>query len=81
MPSPEWLRAHNCGLTNGPSGSTFVLLDGEPLWRLDVVPAKGQFTCTIVETNSGKRLDAGRLYPTLDSALAGGLGELQAKLG
>lgn len=82
MTAPDWLIAHNGGLSEGPNGSSlFVMLDDEPLWRLDPVPAKGQFTCTIVETNNGKRLDAGKIYSTRDAALAGGLEELRAKLG
>jgi hypothetical protein len=81
MSSPDWLTAHSGGLATGPNGSTYVTLDGEPLWRLDAVPAKGQFTSTIVETNSGRRLDAGRLYPTCEAALTGGLEELMARLG
>lgn len=81
MTAPEWLTARDGGLTTGPVGATFVTLDGEPLWRLDAVPAKGQFTCTIVQTNNGKRLDAGKVYPDRDAAIAGGLEELRARLG
>jgi hypothetical protein len=81
MTAPEWLTSRDGGLATGPIGATFVTLDGEPLWRLDAVPAKGQFTCTIVQTNNGKRLDAGKLYPDREAALAGGLEELRSRLG
>ena len=82
MTAPDWLTSRNGGLKTGPTGSSlYVLLDGEPLWRLDPVPAKGQFTCTIIMTNNGKRLDKGNLYPTLQAALAGGLEELREMLG
>jgi hypothetical protein len=82
MTAPDWLMAHDGGLTNGPHGERmFVTLGGEPLWRLDVVPAKGQFSATIVQTNNGKRLDEGKICLSRDAALASGLEELRTKLG
>jgi hypothetical protein len=82
MTAPDWLTARNGGLANGINGRSLVVsMDGEPMWRLEAVPARGQFNCAIVETNSGRRLDEGKLYPTRDAALAGGLEELQSKLG
>ena len=47
----------------------------------EVLPAKGQYTCAILQTNNGKRLDEGKVYPSNDAALAGGLDELRARLG
>jgi hypothetical protein len=82
MTTLDWLSARNGGLSEGINGRSLVVtVDGEPMWRLEAVPAKGQLTCAIVETNSGKRLDEGKEYPTREAALAGGLEELRAKLG
>jgi len=82
MTAPDWLSARNGGLANGLSDRTvLVTLDGEPMWRLDAVPAKGKYTCAVLQTNNGKRLDEGKEYPTREAALAGGLEELRAKLG
>jgi hypothetical protein len=82
MTAPDWLKARNGGLAKGLKDWTLlVTLDGEPLWRLDALPAKGKFTCAVMETNNGKRLDGGKEYPSQDAAWAGGLEELRAKLG
>ena len=82
MTAPDWLTARTGGLAKGINGHNLVVtVDGEPLWRLEAVPARGQFTCAIVETNNGRRLDAGKEYPTREAALAGGLEELRARLG
>jgi hypothetical protein len=82
MTAPNWLTARGGGLTRGLSDwSWLVTIDGEPQYRLDIVPAKGKYTCSIVQTNNGKRLDEGKVYPTPEAALAGGLEELRAKLG
>jgi hypothetical protein len=58
-----------------------VTLDGTPQYRLDALPAKGRFTCAVVQTNNGKRLDGGKDYATREAALAGGLEELRERLG
>ena len=82
MTAPEWLTTRNGGLSTGPiDRSVFVTLDGEPQWRLDAVPAKGKFTCAVLQTNNGKRLDGGKEYATRVSALQGGLEELRTQLG
>jgi hypothetical protein len=82
MTAPDWLSARSGGLAKGLSDRTvLVTLDGEPMWRLDAVPAKGKYTCAVLQTNNGKRLDEGKEYPTREAALAGGLEELRAKLG
>ena len=82
MTAPDWLTLHDGNLTRGLSDDTYlVTLDGHPLYRLEAVPANGQFTCVVTQTNNGKRVDAGAAYPTRDGALAGGADELRAKLG
>ena len=82
MTAPDWLTARNGGLAKGLADNVLpVTLDGHPQWRLDALPARGRFTCAVVQTNNGKRLDGGREYPTRDAALAGGLDELRTHLG
>ena len=82
MTAPDWLTARAGGLTKGIDDRTLlVTINGQPLWRLDAVPAKGKYTCVVTETNNGRRLDAGTEYATREAAFAGGLEELRAKLG
>ena len=82
MTAPDWLMSRNGGLAKGLSDKVLlVTLDGHPQWRLDVLPARGRFTCAVIQTNNGKRLDGGKEYATRDAALAGGLDELRAHLG
>jgi len=58
-----------------------VLVGGEPQYRLVPVPAGGKFTCQVTQTNNGKRLDRGGLFPTEEDALRGGLEDLRVALG
>ena len=82
MNAPDWLVIREGGLKNGLSDRTvLVTLNDHPQWRLDAVPAKGTFTCVVLQTNNGKRMDGGIQYANQDAALAGGLEELRAKLG
>ena len=82
MTAPEWLTMRDGGLVKGANGTVlYVTLDGRPQWRLDADPAKGKFTCAVLQTNNGKRLDAGKEYASREAALAGGLDELRARLG
>jgi hypothetical protein len=82
MTTPEWLAARNGRVVKGLNDLTLVVtLDGDPLYRLEALPAKGQFTCAVIQLNNGRRLDAGKVYPTAEAALAGGLDELRATLG
>jgi hypothetical protein len=80
--TPEWLTLRGGELRRGVIAETWlVLLDGSPNYRLFVTPAMGKFTCVVVQTNNGKRLDKGREYPTVNEALTGGLEELREVLG
>jgi len=82
MTTPDWLSSRGGALVKGLSDRTwFANFDGEPQYRLDVLPAKGQFTCAIVQTNNSRRVDAGGIYLTPDAALTGGLEELRSRLG
>lgn len=79
---PEWLQQRDGTVRPAAdSDAWFVLIDAEPQYRLTPVPARGRFTCVIVQTINGKRLDEGTPYATPDEALRGGLEELREALG
>jgi hypothetical protein len=82
MNVPEWLARRGGALSPGLNEQTWmVTLDGHPQYRLFATPASGVLTCAIHQTNNGQRLDAGKNYPTVEAALAGGLDELRERLG
>jgi|YNPBryunderm2012_1023409.scaffolds.fasta_scaffold37187_1 hypothetical protein len=79
---PEWLKRRDGTLKPGLRETIlFVMLAGQPQYKLELRPAKGQFTCEITQTINGKRLDDGTIYPDPDAAFAGGLEQLRRSLG
>jgi len=83
MAMPDWLARRRGQLERGVQPETrFVLVNGEPLYKLEVRPAVGRYTCTVTETANGRRLDDGAaIYPIFDEAIAGGLEQLRDRLG
>lgn len=83
LPVPDWLTLRAGSLKPGVRPEThFVLVGGQPLYKLEVRPAVGKFTCAISSTVNGKRLDDGTTtYPNAQEAFAGGLDQLRVKLG
>lgn len=83
MTVPDWLGARGGSLKPGVRPeTTLVVLEGNPLYRLDVRPATGTFACAVSSTVNGKRLDdTATAYPTAEAALAGGLDQLRNALG
>ena len=80
--SPDWLTKRAGTLTQGIRPEVlFVMLGGQPQYRLDARPAGGQFICNVTQTANGKPLDGDGKYATPDAALEGGLEALRAKLG
>ncbi len=80
--APDWLTLRDGTLKPGVGARTaFVMIGGQPQYRLDVAPASGKFACAVTETVNGRRLDDATTYPTADAALASGLDQLRAKLG
>jgi hypothetical protein len=81
--SPEWLTKRDGRLRAGLRDfMTVVLLNGEPVYRLEVRPAGGQYTCAVTQSVNGQRLDDGTARTATDAeALAAGLELLRAKLG
>ena len=82
MTPPEWLARHDGALRQAPDTHTWFLFFGDqPHYKLLTAPADGRFTCRIAQTENGRRLDKGTVYPTADDALSGGLEELRGILG
>jgi hypothetical protein len=80
--TPDWLAKRGGELQQAPDGHTWcVLLNGSQQYKLSPSPAAGKFTCMILQTVNGKRLDKGTTYPTAADAVRGGLEELRAALG
>lgn len=83
LPVPDWLKLRDGALKPGVRPeTTFVLVAGQPLYKLEVRPAAGKYACAATDAVSGKRLDDPKLtYATADQALAGGLEQLRNALG
>ncbi len=80
--NPQWLTVRDGSLKPGISERIlFVMLGGQPQYRLDLRPAGGQFACAVTQTVNGKRFDAATNFPTADAAFAGGLEALRNQLG
>jgi hypothetical protein len=83
MTVPEWLQTRGGSLKPGVRPeTTFVMLNGDPLYKLEVRPAAGTFACAVSSTVNGKRHDDPKAtYPDAGAALAGGLDQLRNALG
>ncbi len=82
MTTPAWLTNHQAELRLAYDGHTWIVgFNGEPRYRLEPFPAGGTFSCALVETVNGRRLDSGQLYPDADAAVQGELETLRVKLG
>jgi hypothetical protein len=82
MTVPDWLSKHGGTLGQGSDGRTrYVLVEGEPQYRLVTIPAGGKFSCQVTQTINGRRLDGGGVYPSAEEALRGGLEDLRKALG
>jgi hypothetical protein len=80
--APDWLTRHGGTLRPGYDARSWaVLFDGEPQYLLIPKPAGGKFTCEVMQTINGRRLDSGGIYPTADDAVRGGLEDLRKTLG
>jgi hypothetical protein len=82
MIAPDWLARHDGELRQAPDRRTWVvIIDGAPQYKLTPTPAAGRYTCMIVQTVNGKRLDKGQTYASADESVRGGLEELRAYVG
>jgi hypothetical protein len=58
------------------------MIGTQPLYKLEVRPAKGRFICCVMNTVNGKRLDDdSSAYPGFAEAFQGGLEQLRQRLG
>ncbi|HEV3446836.1 MAG TPA: hypothetical protein VG099_19515 [Gemmataceae bacterium] len=79
---PEWLSKRDGDVRPGTFGNAWlVLLAGEPQYRLVPVPADGKYSCQVIQTVNGKRLDKGGVFASPDEACRGGLEDLRQALG
>ncbi|HEV3204681.1 MAG TPA: hypothetical protein VGY77_09865, partial [Gemmataceae bacterium] len=60
---PEWLTRRAGSLQPGiDSDSWVVMFDSQPQYILKPLPAKGKFSCEIMQTVNGRRLDNSGIY-------------------
>jgi hypothetical protein len=80
--TPDWL-AKRGGILQPSSteGTWLVLLDHSPQYRLVPVPAAGKYSCQVMQTVSGRRLEGSGAYPSIEEAIRGGLEDLRRSLG
>ena len=80
---PEWLAKRDGSLAPGVGDHIlFVTVSQTPQYRLETRPARGQFACTVTQTQNGRPIDdASAVYPSADAAFAGGLERLKQRLG
>ena len=83
LSAPDWLAKRGGTIQPGISPETlFVLIGGQPLYKLEVRPAEGRFACAVMNTANGRRLDSAEaIYASVDEAFAGGLEQLRERLG
>jgi hypothetical protein len=83
LPIPDWLSLREGTLKPGVHPETrFVMVGGQPLYKLEVRPAAGKFSCAISNTVNGKRLDeVSQTYAGAQEAFNGGLEQLRTVLG
>jgi hypothetical protein len=80
--APDWLTKHNGELRSSKDGrSWMVYFAGELQYAVVATPAGGKHACTVTQTFSGKRLDSGATYLTLEDAARGGLEDLRKAMG
>lgn len=82
MQLPSWLENRDATIVRGPiSEERFVWIGKRPQYKLTPIPADGKYTCALLQTNNGRRLDASELYATGEDAIRGGLEQLRKQLG
>jgi hypothetical protein len=80
--TPDWLSRHEGTLQLGKDGSNAsVFFAGALQYLLVPVPARGKYSCRVVQTINSKRLDGTTTYATAEDAIRGGLEDLRQALG
>jgi hypothetical protein len=81
LTTPDWLARHGGEARKAGERSWFVYFDGEPQYVLSPEPTAGKFSCSVMQTVNGRRLESGRVFPSAEEALQGGLEDLRKALG
>jgi hypothetical protein len=79
--TPDWLAQHKGAVREGVHESWLVIFDSAPQYRLVPRPAAGKYSCEVMQTINGKRLDRGGTFPSVEDAVRGGLEDLRVALG
>jgi hypothetical protein len=80
--TPDWLAKRGGVLQpSTKEGTWLVLLDNSPQYRLVPIPMAGRYGCEVTRTVDGRRLEGSGTYPSLESAMRGGLEDLRKALG
>jgi hypothetical protein len=80
--APEWLAQRGGSLKPSTDGqSSYLMLNGQPLYAVIPTPVKGRFGCAIVQANNGQRIDIGDTAASADDALRLGLEHVRQVLG
>ena len=80
--TPEWLTKHNGSLQACPDATSWaVVFDHQPQYVLKPVPAVGKYSCQVMQSINGRRLESGGTYPSAAEAVKGGLEDLRKALG
>lgn len=79
---PQWLTKRGAEVKTGRDGQVWTIyFAGQPQYLVEPLPAKGKFTCRVLQTINGKRYDKGGVYATGEEAIQGGLEDLREALG
>ena len=82
LTAPDWLTTRSVELKPSRDGhSVTVHFNSQAQYLLEPLPAKGQYSCKVLQIVNGKRLDQGGTYESFDAALQGGLDDLRQALG
>jgi MFS family permease len=82
LTTPTWVSSRHGELHKGKDDYHWTVhLNGKSLYSVIATPAQGKYSCIVMLNASGKRVDGGKIYLTVEEALVGGLDELRVHLG
>jgi hypothetical protein len=82
LTAPEWLTKHGGSLQLTSDGhSWYLMLRGQPQYKLVPVPVGGKFGCAISQTINGQRVDSSSTAASAEDAVRAGLEDLRKALG
>jgi hypothetical protein len=78
----DWLQVRQAEIKPSANGQSWLLYQGgQFLYAIVALPADGQYTNKIMESNNGNQIQKGKIFSTSLEALNGGLEELREYLG